>query len=233
MMKSRREIKALAREALREQRGKSILILLAVMLVVGVSVALDLTVFFTLGQGLVYWVVFWVGMLFIYVIGINADGELIKIFNREPARVGAVFSGLKVNFWRKLGGMLWMTLWVFLWMLLFFIPGIVKSLAYSMTPYILASCPNVTARQALKLSIRMTDGHKGELFVLGLSFIGWLYLGGLTLGILSIVFVGPYMAITYAGFFVELRDKALALGTITREELGWDSEETQSGVFEG
>lgn len=44
----------------------------------------------------------------------------------------------------------------------------------------------------------MTDGEKWNLFVLDLSWIGWLLLGGLTLGILNIFFVTPYMVQTEA-----------------------------------
>ena len=88
-----------------------------------------------------------------------------------------------------------------------------------MTPYILADCPNVTATEALKLSMRMTAGHKGKLFVMHLSFIGWTLLSALTCYILLIVHVGPYMNATLAGYYVELRDKALAEGIITPEEL--------------
>jgi len=112
------------------------------------------------------------------------------------------------------------------------IPMIIKSLSYSMAVYILADCPNVTATTALRLSKRMTDGHKGKLFVLGLSFIGWMLLGLLTCGILYVVYVGPYMYTTFAGFFVELRDQAIAEGKITREEFGLGPEnEGDEGVL--
>ena len=223
-MKSRQEIKALAKEAFRAQRGTARLLVLVGFLLsfaVGFVAAI-----FMLIHPFFYFLAFLAGMAFLYVMIVNWDGEELKIFNRETASVGALFSGLKVNFWRKLGGMLWMMLFIFLWSLIpiaGWVLGIIKGLAYSMTPYILASCPNVEAKDALKLSIRMTDGHKGKLFVLGLSFIGWMLLSSLTLGIVGIIFAFPYMFITYAGFFVELRDKAIADGKITREELGMDA----------
>lgn len=73
--------------------------------------------------------------------------------------------------------MAWMNLFVFLWSLLFIIPGIVKQFAYSMVPYIMAENPNMQFNDALKLSMKMTDGEKWDIFVLGLSFIGWFILG--------------------------------------------------------
>ena len=73
-------------------------------------------------------------------------------------------------------------------------------------------------------------GHKGEYFVLYLSFIGWvvlisiisvalisagIYSGGITLAILTIVgvitmivtslFLGAYATITFANYYVELK----------------------------
>ncbi|MDY3287315.1 MAG: DUF975 family protein [Eubacteriales bacterium] len=133
--------------------------------------------------------------------------------------IGDIFTKSFDNFGRKLGGMLWMELWVYLWSLLFLIPGIIKALAYSMTPYILANHPDVEATEALKLSMRMTDGHKGKIFVMGLSFIGWELLSALTCGILEIIYVGPYREAAMAGLFIELRDNALANGTISEAEL--------------
>jgi len=51
-------------------------------------------------------------------------GAFIKIFRGEQTGVGEGFSSLGVNFWRKLGGMLWMGLWVFVWSLLFSFPAL-------------------------------------------------------------------------------------------------------------
>lgn len=90
-----------------------------------------------------------------------------------------------------------------LWTLLFIIPGIVKSFAYAMTPFLMAEDPNLTAKEAIKLSQQKMMGHKGELFCLGLSFIGWSLLAALTGGIGNI-FLNPYMNAAYAAFY---RDK--------------------------
>ena len=82
-------------------------------------------------------------------------------------------------------------LYIFFWSLLFLIPGIVKSYAYSMSLYILAENKGKSARECIKESMAMTDGHKMDLFVLDLSFIGWIYLGVLTLGI-AYIWIIPY-----------------------------------------
>lgn len=94
-------------------------------------------------------------------------------------------------------------LYVLLWSLLLIIPGIVKSYSYAMTPFILADHPNLSANDAIEHSQNLMEGHKGELFVLGLTFIGWDILNVFTLGIGSL-WLNPYKNATYAAFYREL-----------------------------
>ncbi len=116
------------------------------------------------------------------------------------------------------GAMAWRVLFTWLWSLLFIIPGIVKAFAYSMTPYILAENPNIGYQRALKLSIAMTDGNKGEIFVMGLSFIGW-YLLGLVACCVGVLFVNPYFETTMAELYIELRNSAIYRGLCSPQEL--------------
>lgn len=158
-------------------------------------------------------------LLIMPVLMVGVSSFFLRIYKRETADVGDMFTDGFTNYGRNLCGMLWMYLFVFLWWLLFIIPGIVKALAYSMTPYILAECPNVRATDAIKLSMRMTQGHKGGIFVMWLSFIGWGILSALTGGILQLLYVGPYMGASFAGLYVDLKAKALTSGIIKPEEL--------------
>lgn len=94
-------------------------------------------------------------------------------------------------------------LYIALWSLLFIIPGIVKSFSYAMTPFIMAENPGMTASEAITASKEMMDGHKGELFVLDLTFIGWELLAALTLNI-GYIFLNPYKNAAYAAFYRNL-----------------------------
>ena len=47
----------------------------------------------------------------------------------------------------------------------------------------------------------MMNGHKWNAFVLDLSFLGWIILSALTMGILHIFYVGPYMDATDAELY--------------------------------
>lgn len=95
-----------------------------------------------------------------------------------------------------------------LWSMLFVIPGIIKSLSYSMGMYILAEHPEMTATEALNESKRIMVGHKGELFVLYLSFIGWALLSVPTFGLIYIWLL-PYMKMTTANFYNSIKQPIL------------------------
>ena len=94
-------------------------------------------------------------------------------------------------------------LYSFLWSLLFIIPGIIKSLSYAMTPFIMAENPDMTASEAIEASKQLMDGHKGELFILDLTFIGWDLLAALTLNI-GHIFLNPYRNAAHAAFYKDL-----------------------------
>ncbi len=76
--------------------------------------------------------------------------------------------------------------------------------SYSMAQYIIAENPNMGANEAITLSRKMMDGHKMEAFVLGLSFILWFFLVGITFGIAAI-YVGPYVNATMVNFYNKIK----------------------------
>lgn len=117
--------------------------------------------------------------------------------------VGDAFSGFD-DFWSSFKVTFLTGILCFLWSLLLIVPGIIKAYSYSMAPYILAENKGMSARECLRRSKEMTNGHKMDLFVLGLSFIGWGLLCVVTLGIASI-WVLPYMQTTMANAYNSLK----------------------------
>lgn len=126
-------------------------------------------------------------------------------------------------------------LYIFLWSLLLFVPGIIKTYSYSMTPYILAENPRMSANEAITESRRVMAGNKWRLFCLGFSFIGWELLCGLPsvigtvfvsgrliagaglatvlwiipcvfISIIGALFVTPYREAAYAAFYRDITD---------------------------
>lgn len=87
-----------------------------------------------------------------------------------------------------------------------FVLYVVKMLALDMWTYILLDTP-LTGRQDLRESMRMMQGHKMRLFMLYLSFLPYLLLVILTLGLASL-FVSPYMEASKAEFYEDILAQA-------------------------
>ena len=133
--------------------------------------------------------------------------------------VSELFSAFRTNYTNAATVMFMHDLYVFLWSLLFIIPGIIKSFSYFMVPYLLAENPDMDGDRALQLSSDMMVGHKMELFVLELSFIGWQILSMITFNIVGILYVAPYYTATMAEFYVAVRSEAFARGLTSQSEL--------------
>lgn len=93
----------------------------------------------------------------------------------------------------------------FLWSLTL-IGGVIKRYSYFLVPYIAAENPDVRPLEAITLSRRMMRGHKWECFLMEMSFLGWVILGGATLGISEIFYSNPYRMATYAEYYVRVRE---------------------------
>ena len=140
-----------------------------------------------------------VGFILGGVVQLGYASYLLKQQDREIHSVKDLFSQFD-RFGQGFLQLFLRGLYSFLWGLLFIIPGIVKSYAYAMTPFIMAENPDLTAKEAIKLSQEKMMGHKGELFWLGLTFFGWSLLAALTGGIGNL-FLNPYMNAAYAAFY--------------------------------
>lgn len=119
-------------------------------------------------------------------------------------QLGDIFRGFQDDFGTTfLIGFL-TSLFTALWSLLFVIPGIVKAYAYSMAYYVKVDHPDYNWKACVDESRRLMNGHKWEKFVLDLSFLGWIIVGALCLGI-GTLWVTPYMSATDAQFYEYVR----------------------------
>lgn len=98
------------------------------------------------------------------------------------------------------------TIFTFLWSLLLIIPGIIKSYSYAMAPYIVkdmvASGTQVGATDGINASKALMNGHKMDLFIFDLSFIGWFLLG--VISVIGLLWFVPYYQTAKANFYREL-----------------------------
>ncbi|MGI6664042.1 MAG: DUF975 family protein [Christensenellaceae bacterium] len=203
-MFARAQIKAIAKQNFRNNYGISVGAWLLAMLVVAVGSGI------TFGLGAIFIAPpMQVGMAYFFLC----------IYRGQTPTLGTMFDSGFSNYWRSIGGILLMELFVFLWSLLFIIPGIIKAYAYMMTPYLLADHPDIPASEALQISSKIMHGHKMDLFIMHLSFLGWAILGGITCGLTEILYSAEYSAISFAGAYEELKRDALATGRITPMDL--------------
>jgi uncharacterized membrane protein len=137
-------------------------------------------------------------------------GYYLKKARKEPAIVEDLFGGFQ-RFAASLVLFLLEALFIFLWSLLFIVPGIIKSLSYSMAFFILRDNPDMKGSEAITASRNLMNGHKMRLFLLGLSFIGWSLLCCLTLGI-GFLWLCPYIVQSIAHFYEDLKQNQPASG---------------------
>lgn len=150
------------------------------------------------------------GVLLLIVSGPLQMGltmQSLHVVRQEPVDVRNAFDGFK-RFTESFVAYLLLAVFTFLWSLLFIIPGIIKAYSYSMTYYILADNPGMSANEARKRSMQMMHGNKWRLFCLQFSFIGWFLLCILTCGILTF-WVGPYVQAATAAFYQSIAPESL------------------------
>lgn len=135
----------------------------------------------------------------------------------EPVSFKAFIEGLN-NWARALLGALWQFLWLFIWFMLLIIPGIIKAYAYSQMYFIIAEYKDVSVTKAMRISMVITKGHKWDLFVMELSFIGWAFLCCLSCGI-GFLWLAPYMNMTKTNAYHAMLKEALETGKIKPEDL--------------
>lgn len=118
--------------------------------------------------------------------------------------LGDLFKSSGPSFSQQLMLGLMIIVFISLWSMLFVIPAIVKAYSYSMAYYIQADHPDWGWKDCITDSRRMMDGHKTELFILDLSFIGWIFVSACLCGIGSL-WVTPYIQAAHTQFYESIR----------------------------
>lgn len=176
---------------------------------------------------------FLIGSFLYAPIGVGYRRYFMKNRKGEVKFTELFFSFSGGNYMRIVGNMFAANIRIFGWSLLFYFPGLVKRYQYYFVPYIMAENPGIDKKRAMEISQKMTDGHKWQMFVLNLSFIGWglvfileeLVLALISCGILAIpgaLLIYPligYEQVTWAELYAERREYMLMTGSAASEEL--------------
>lgn len=130
--------------------------------------------------------------LFFFFVQVGLASFMVKFVNGEKGEFKELFSYINDYIRIFLTGLL-ETIFVILWSLLLIVPGIIKSFSYALVELLLADSKynELGANDILKKSQEIMNGHKMDLFVFELSYIGWHLLAIFTLGLLEIWII-PY-----------------------------------------
>lgn len=131
--------------------------------------------------------------------------SFLEYVRTNDLNIGRMFDAFKANYGRVIGVSLLEGLVCLLGLVVLIVPGVIFAIAVSMSFYILKDNPELGVIDVIKRSIQMMKGHKMEYFCLGLSFIGWIILGILTLGIGSL-WINPYIYTANAHFYEYVKE---------------------------
>jgi len=133
----------------------------------------------------------------------------LAFIRKEKIELESIFKGFD-RFGDSLLAYLLIAIFTFLWTLLLVIPGIIKGISYSMTFFILADNPDMKAMDAIDRSMEIMYGYKMKYFLLSLLFFVLIVLSSILLFI-PLLWLIPYMYVTYAAFYEDIKDKAILI----------------------
>lgn len=136
-------------------------------------------------------------------IEVGLAGYFLNLTRGGERKFENLFDGFSLCFVNSLVANLLYGILVFLGFLVI-VPGIILALGWSQYAYVLREEPELGGWESLERSKALMKGHKGELFVLLLSFFGWGLLTVVTFG-LAAFYVHPYMKATMAGYYDYLK----------------------------
>lgn len=147
----------------------------------------------------------------LYIIPLLVSGPLsygyylyvVKLVGTRNGDLNTLFAGFNRFVDTMVAGLIGSVLTV-IGLCLLIVPGVIIALGLSMTWFIMLDNPNISGVDALRESWRMMDGHKMDLFLLVVRFIGWLLLVFITCGIAAL-WVEPYMVGAYLNFYRQLK----------------------------
>lgn len=193
-----KEVKQWAKEKVKGKRLTILVVLIILSALSGYSVVND-------KDGLLSSLLSIAMSLLLFIVTVGYAKFMLNFVNDKEYNLNQLWSYF--GDWKNLATV-WIheTIMIFLYFLLLIVPGIIKTISYSLVPYILVDDPNMSSGDVLDLSSKMMNGHKMDYFKLELSFIGWHLLAVLTLGILEI-WIAPYQATAMTKFLSEVKSE--------------------------
>ena len=163
-------------------------------------------------------VVFIIGSLLWYVLAFVFLKNVFSAVVRRPIMEARVYERVSyldvlhfaaVRKWVRASLTLALTSLLELAWMLTIVGGVVKYYSYWAVPWIVAENPAIKPGEAIRLSRRMMNGHKLELFRFQVTLLGWYALSVLTMGLSDLLYGIGYRMSCYADFYARVRAQAL------------------------
>lgn len=181
---------------------------------IGIGIIFAISLLFSLGVGIVQiifgetsFITFIVSLVVEFLLvplQIGLNGYMMGFVQNDTFNRDAIFAPYDDTF-KIIGASILMSFVIMIGFIFFIIPGIYLAFSYALVPYLLVTNKDLSITETLELSRKMMNGHKLDLFVLGISFLGWMLLVPCTFGII-LIWLYPYMMTATTKFFVDIID---------------------------
>lgn len=181
---------------------------------IGIGIIFAISLLFSFGVGIVQiifgetsFITFIVSLVVEFLLvplQIGLNGYMMGFVQNDTFNRDAIFAPYDDTF-KIIGASILMSFVIMIGFIFFIIPGIYLAFSYALVPYLLVTNKDLSITETLELSRKMMNGHKLDLFVLGISFLGWMLLVPCTFGII-LIWLYPYMMTATAKFFVDIID---------------------------
>lgn len=181
---------------------------------IGIGIIFAISLLFSFGVGIVQiifgetsFITFIVSLVVEFLLvplQIGLNGYMMGFVQNDTFNRDAIFAPYDDTF-KIIGSSILMSFVIMVGFIFFIIPGIYLAFSYALVPYLLVTNKDLSITETLELSRKMMNGHKLDLFVLGISFLGWMLLVPCTFGII-LIWLYPYMMTATTKFFVDIID---------------------------
>lgn len=181
---------------------------------IGIGIIFAISLLFSFGVGIVQiifgetsFITFIVSLVVEFLLvplQIGLNGYMMGFVQNDTFNRDAIFAPYDDTF-KIIGASILMSFVIMIGFIFFIILGIYLAFSYALVPYLLVTNKNLSITETLELSRKMMNGHKLDLFVLGISFLGWMLLVPCTFGII-LIWLYPYMMTATTKFFVDIID---------------------------
>ncbi len=181
---------------------------------IGIGIIFAISLLFSFGVGIVQiifgetsYITFIVSLVVEFLLvplQIGLNGYMMGFVQNDTFNRDAIFAPYDDTF-KIIGASILMSFVIMIGFIFFIIPGIYLAFSYALVPYLLVTNKDLSITETLELSRKMMNGNKLDLFVLGISFLGWMLLVPCTFGII-LIWLYPYMMTATTKFFVDIID---------------------------